>query len=424
MATTAAHADQPHVVFFPLPAQGHLTPALQLAKLLHHCLGFQITFIHTEHNRRRLLRSRGPGALAGVPGFRFAVVPDGLQLPSSEPDALEEMVAMLFSLETFVPHFRDLVSELPPVTHVVSDIEQILRSSKEMGLRSVALCTISACGFMAFQQCQQLVDRGIIPLKDTEQLWNGYLDSTLVDWVPGMPKDMRLRDFPSFIRTMEHDDVFLSMMLRLMECHRTIPSAVIFHTFDELESQVMAAMSAILPPSYVVGPLPLLLKQVTAAGSASDRLGSNLLKENHSCMEWLAGKRPNSVVYVSFGSIAALASEQLLEFAWGLANSGHEFLWVLRVEEVKGGHAAAALPLPPEFWEETRARSHVASWCPQEEVLQHEVKTAIGETMKGDKGKEMKRMATKWKEKATAAALPGGPSWVNLEKLVNEVFFV
>jgi hypothetical protein len=129
-------------------------------------------------------------------------------------------------------------------------------------------------------------------------------------------------------------------------------------------------------------------------------------------------------VYVSFGSIAALASEQLLEFAWGLANSGHEFLWVLRVEEVKGGHAAAALPLPPEFWEETRARSHVASWCPQEEVLQHEVKTAIGETMKGDKGKEMKRMATKWKEKATAAALPGGPSWVNLEKLVNEVFFV
>lgn len=293
---------------------------------------------------------------------------------------------------------------------------------------------------------------------------------------------MRLRDFPSFIRTMEHDDVFLSMMLRLMECHRTIPSAVIFHTFDELESQVMAAMSAILPPSYVVGPLPLLLKQVTAAGSASDRLGSNLLKENHSCMEWLAGKRPNSVVYVSFGSIAALASEQLLEFAWGLANSGHEFLWVLRIEEVKGGHAAAALPLPPEFWEETRARSHVASWCPQEEVLQHEatgaflthcgwnsmlesicagvpmvcwpigadqqtnsrfacsewrvgvelggnvsrdeVKTAIGETMKGDKGKEMKRMATKWKEKATAAALPGGPSWVNLEKLVNEVFFV
>jgi hypothetical protein len=165
MATTAAHADQPHVVFFPLPAQGHLTPALQLAKLLHHCLGFQITFIHTEHNRRRLLRSRGPGALAGVPGFRFAVVPDGLQLPSSEPDALEEMVAMLFSLETFVPHFRDLVSELPPVTHVVSDIEQILRSSKEMGLRSVALCTVSACGFMAFQQCQQLVDRGIIPLK-------------------------------------------------------------------------------------------------------------------------------------------------------------------------------------------------------------------------------------------------------------------
>lgn len=44
--------------------------------------------------------------------------------------------------------------------------------------------------------------------------------------------------------------------------------------------------------------------------------------------------------------------------------------------------------------------------------------------MEGDKGKEMRRMAMERKEKATVAALPGGPSWVNLEKVIRGVLTV
>jgi hypothetical protein len=142
---------------------------------------------------------------------------------------------------------------------------------------------------------------------EAEQLTNGFLDNTVLDWVPGMPRDIRLRDFPRFIRTADSDDPLLEITLRSMACHRTTPSAVILHTFDELEREAIAALSAILPPIYVVGPLPLLLGQVS--GNMVDTMESSLSKENHACLEWLDGKLPGSVVYVSYGSITTLTSE-------------------------------------------------------------------------------------------------------------------
>lgn len=165
MATQAAGAEKPHVVFFPHATQGHITPALQLAKLLHRCKGFDVTFVLTEYNSRLLLRSRGPDALAGIPGFRFATVRDGLP-PCDEYATHDYLVDILLSEETIMaPHFKKLISELPPVTCLISDVEHILRTSKAIGLPCVTFWIMSASSFLAFQQSQQLVDKGIVPLK-------------------------------------------------------------------------------------------------------------------------------------------------------------------------------------------------------------------------------------------------------------------
>ncbi|OEL23227.1 7-deoxyloganetin glucosyltransferase, partial [Dichanthelium oligosanthes] len=371
----------PHLVFFPFPAQGHVTPAFHLASLLHRCHGFDVTFVHTEHNRRRLLRARGPDALAGAPGFRFVTVLDGL--PPSDEDAAQDMAALLLSLPTMVPHFKRLVlSELPAASCcLVSDVDPILRAAEDIGLPCVSFCTTSASSFMAFQHLQQLVDKGLVPLKDAEQLRNGYMDKTVIDWMPGLPKAMRLRDFPSFIRTTDPHDAILALTLSLMECYSIVPSAVIFQTFEELESQAISAMSDILPPIYAVGPLPLLLRQA-AAGASDDpavvMVGSSLSKEDRACLDWLDGKRPNSVVFVSFGSIVKLTDEQLVELAWGMANSGYEFLWVIRRDQQATTAADATAVLPSGFLTETEGRGCVTSWCPQEAVLRHE---AVGAFM-------------------------------------------
>ncbi|XP_040377078.1 (R)-mandelonitrile beta-glucosyltransferase-like [Oryza brachyantha] len=492
-----------HAVFFPYPAQGHVAAALHLARLLHARAGIRVTFVHSERNRRRVARSRGEAALAGARGFRFAAVPDGLPLEHDDygpPDTL----ALLLSIEAgaFVPHFKKILEEEAaasgaPATCVVSDVDLALLAAKDMGLPAVAFWTPSACALMASLQCKELVDRGIVPLKDAEQLSNGYLDRTVVDWVPGMPADMRLRDFVSFVRTTDPDDAVLGLVVSSMERLRTASSAVILNTFDALEGEVIAALSRIVPPIYTVGPLPQLAgasaashvdPPPAAAEDASGGLAASFWLEDGGCLEWLRRRRPRSVLYVNFGSIVCLTSQQLVELAWGLAASGHDFLWVIRDDQAKvaaggGGDGDDAIAmLPVELRETVKGKGYLTSWCPQEAVLRHdaigaflthcgwnsmleavangvpmlcypmgadqqtncryactewrvgvevgdgiergEVARMVREVLgqEGERGKEMRQRAMGWKERAAMAVVPGGTSWVNFERLVNEVF--
>ncbi|KAJ4965963.1 hypothetical protein NE237_017812 [Protea cynaroides] len=63
-----------------------------------------------------------------------------------------------------------------------------------------------------------------------------------------------------------------------------------------------------------------------------------------------------------------MTPHQLLEFAWGLANSEQSFLWIIRPDLVAGGSTI----LPFEFVSQTKNRGMLASWCPQEQVLSHQ----------------------------------------------------
>ncbi|KAK9930491.1 hypothetical protein M0R45_027528 [Rubus argutus] len=95
------------------------------------------------------------------------------------------------------------------------------------------------------------------------------------------------------------------------------------------------------------------------------RLGQICGEKNQSVLNGSTLKAPNSVVYVNFGSITVMTNEQLVEFAWGLANRNMTFLWVIRPDLVAGKSAI----VPPEFVEVTKGRSLLTSWCPQEQVL-------------------------------------------------------
>jgi hypothetical protein len=173
--------ERPHAVMVPYPAQGHITPMLQLAKLLHD-RGFHVTFVNNEFNHRRLLRSQGADTLGGVPAFRFAAIADGL--PASDREATQDIPTLCYyTMNTCLPRFKELVAKLneeaeasggalPPVTCVVADsvMTFALRAARELGLRCATLWTASACGFMTYYHYKDLRDRGIIPLKGTMSL--------------------------------------------------------------------------------------------------------------------------------------------------------------------------------------------------------------------------------------------------------------
>ncbi|GAB4861249.1 hypothetical protein Ancab_036412 [Ancistrocladus abbreviatus] len=169
-----------------------------------------------------------------------------------------------------------------------------------------------------------------------------------------------------------------------------------------------------------------------------------------------------------------MTPRQLVEFAWGLANSGKQFLWIIRPDLVTGNTAA----LPAEFVVETAERGLLVQWCDQERVLSHlaiggflthsgwnstleslvngvamtswpffaeqqtncwyccekwgvgmeidsdvkreEVERQVKELM--EEGTNMKRRAVEWKKLAEeATALPSGSSYLNFENLIKDV---
>lgn len=57
--------------------------------------------------------------------------------------------------------------------------------------------------------------------------------------------------------------------------------------------------------------------------------GQKATIDENICLCWLNSKKPSSVVYRRFGSLARLNSTQLYEIACGLENSGHPFIWVV-----------------------------------------------------------------------------------------------
>ncbi|OAY45123.1 7-deoxyloganetin glucosyltransferase [Manihot esculenta] len=473
-SSAVARDERCHAVCVPYPAQGPVNSMLKLAKILH-SNGFHITFVNTEYNHRRLLRSRGPDSLDGLPDFHFEAIPDGL--PPSDADATQDIPSLCNSTSKhcLLP-FHHLLSRLnssntvPPVTCVISDgcMSFTLDAAQEFGIPNVLFWTHSPCGVLGYAHLPHLIERGFTPLKDESYLTNGYLETT-IDWIPGM-KNIRLRDLPNRIRTTDRNDIMLNFIVREVE-RTSRASAIILNTFEAFEKNVLDALSTMFPSIYTIGPLQLLVDQFPDSNLKS--VGSNLWKDQPECIDWLDSKELNSVVYVNFGSITVVTPQQMVEFAWGLANSKKPFLWIIRPDLVVG----EAAMLPPEFVSETKDRGMLASWCPQEQILKHpaiggflshmgwnstldsvcggvpmvcwpffadqqtncwfacnewgigmeidndvkreEVEKLVRELMDGKKGKEMERQAVEWKIKAEEATTPGGSSHRNFVELLG-----
>ncbi|KAL3651641.1 hypothetical protein CASFOL_004643 [Castilleja foliolosa] len=468
--------NKPHVVCIPFPAQGHVNPMLNLAKLLHQN-GFHVTFVNSDYNHRRLLKSRGPSALDGLPDFRFASIPDGL--PPSDADTRQDIPSLCVSTTTTcLEPFCELLSELnssggPPVSYIVSDgaMSFTLKAAERFRLPEVLFWTTSACGLLAYTQYRRLVEQGYTPLQDMSQTSSGYLE-TIVDNVPGI-NNIKLRDFPSSIRTTDPKDTMLNFVIQEIDA---IPKAkaLILNTFDALEHDVLTALSSMFPRVYPIGPLHLMTRN-PIRDKRLDSITSSLWKIDSNCIEWLDKKELRSVVYVNFGSTIVVTAQQLTEFAWGLANSKKTFLWIIRPDIVAGDSAM----LLPEVLAETRDRGMMVEWCTQEKVLSHpaiggflthsgwnstiesivggvpvtcwpffaeqhtncrfscvewqmgmeidndvkrdEVEALVRVMMDGEKGKGMKEKALEWKREAEEAVQFGGSSNLNLDKLIKEV---
>ncbi|KAK8697806.1 hypothetical protein V6N13_113941 [Hibiscus sabdariffa] len=137
-------------------------------------------------------------------------------------------------------------------------------------------------------------------------------------------------------------------------------SSIIVNSMKFLEQEALSRVKKFIPaPIFTLGPLHKL----------APRIRDSLLTKEDKCISWLNKKAPESIIYVSFGSLASIDKEELIEAAWGLASSERPFLWVVRPGMVRSSEWIELLP--NGFQESVGQRACIVQWAPQKEVLAH-----------------------------------------------------
>ncbi|KAE8732029.1 UDP-glycosyltransferase 76C2 [Hibiscus syriacus] len=347
------------VILFPMPFQGHINPMLQLANILRE-RGFSISIIHTHFN------SPNP---SNYPHFRFYTIPDGLPenyVVSPDPMRIVSFIKSLnSSCQTPVcDRLTELVStnmeDEHPIACLITDVlwYSTQAVADDLKLPRFVLRTTNVSSFLVLTYMPLLFQKGYLPLQDSQA----------ENQVPELPY-FRFKDVSMF----KPIDVgsFLEFTDTVIQGTKA-SSGVIFNSCEDLEEEYLKKFSLRFPvPVFLIGPFH---KYFPASSSS-------LLPQDKACISWLDKQIPNSVIYVSFGSVAAIEESEFLEVAWGLANSKQPFLWVVRPGVVQGSKWLEALP--EGFAEMVGERGHIVKWAPQQEVLLHPSTGAFGHIVDG-----------------------------------------
>ncbi|KAL8102893.1 hypothetical protein AgCh_027427 [Apium graveolens] len=359
-------SSQPHVLIFPFPVQGHINSMLKLSELL--CLAnIHVTYLLTVQAHTRLLANTNVVfRYTKYPGFRFQTLPESVS--DGNAQSMEIILNLYESMKTAKTFFRNLLlSEglIKPVTCIITDgvMRFTLDIGEEIGVPVIYFRTISGCSFWSYLCMNKLVEAGECPFKGDDM-------DLPIKSVPGTESFLRRRDLPSLFRVADINDSAFQMWLT--ETQQTVRAqALILNTFEDLEGPILSQLRTQIPNIYTIGPLHAQLKAQTKLEPNSSILASSnsLWKEDKGCIKWLEKQPLKSVIYVSFGSLAMVTKEQLLEFWHGLVNSGYRFLWVIRPDSITGKEGGREIPA--ELEEGTKARGYMVDWAPQEEVLGH-----------------------------------------------------
>ncbi|CAH9133433.1 unnamed protein product [Cuscuta epithymum] len=374
------HKTVAHILLFPLPIQSPVNSMLKLAELL--CLhGLRVTFLTTHYNHRRLLRCTDVDSRLRryAAAFRFEVIPDGL--PEDHPRSVEHLGDLLGSVRTAAePVIRRMMRSAVTCAIVEGMFGYAFESGTEFGVPVFAFETISPCCLWVYLCIPKLIQAGQLPIQGED------LDR-LVAGVPGMEGLLRVRDLPHFFRAKSDPWAEKNSELVKAEIHFVPKShGLILNSFEELDGPIVSNIRSYCPKTYTIGPVQQHLK--TRLAGQREALGppsTSFWQEDRTCMEWLDRQPDESVLYVSFGSLATLTMAQFLEFWHALVDSDVRFLWVVRPNSLKStsaeddqlskGSADSSQLLKETIVNnsciENNNKWYIVSWAPQEEVLLH-----------------------------------------------------
>nr|XP_027080630.1 UDP-glucose iridoid glucosyltransferase-like [Coffea arabica] len=337
------------VLLVPMPLQGHMTPMLQLGSILY-SKGFSIVVAHSEF--------RPPNPL-NHPEFIFHPLSDDSSGYKTSLVNLMDLISAINSncrapLQEYLGQLmKDQKLEGCQVACVIYDSVLFFVDSvaTQMKIPGIVLRTNMASYMLLYRCIFQLQAQNLLPFPESR------LQEPVSELYP-----LRFKDLPFSINA-EISEELMDFFDSMVNIRSSV--AVIFNTTDCLEhSSLSLLQKQYQVPFFPIGPF----HKTAPAASTS------FLEEDQTCIAWLEKQAPNSVLYVSLGSIASINEQELTETAWGLANSGIPFLWVVRCDSLNEAQSVDHF-LDGHFKDSVGERGLIVKWAPQKKVLAH---SAVG----------------------------------------------
>uniref|UniRef100_A0A6P6FP93 Glycosyltransferase n=1 Tax=Ziziphus jujuba TaxID=326968 RepID=A0A6P6FP93_ZIZJJ len=359
--------DQLHIFFFPLMAQGHLIPIIDMA-MLFASRGLKATIITTPFHAPLVSKTLQSTQLSGnshinvnVLTIKFPCVENGLPEGCESVNmALSHGLQQQFARATtkLGPQLSQLLQQHRPDCLVA---DMLFPWATDVAARH-GIPRLIFHGTCYFSLCASLCVHRYEPQKIVSS------DSDRFQ-IPNLPGDMKftINQLPD---VMEDVNTEFEKLYKTSKEVEGRSYGVLVNSFYELEPVYADHYKKVLGiKAWNIGPLFLcnkLSEQKTNRGVEQE-----CSTDQRECLNWLSSRKPNSVVYVCFGSLPYFSDAQLMEIALGLEASGHSFIWVVN----EGNHVQGVKEewLPEGFEKRMEGKGLIIrGWVPQVLILQHE----------------------------------------------------
>ncbi|RWR84984.1 UDP-glycosyltransferase 73C1-like protein [Cinnamomum micranthum f. kanehirae] len=356
--------QQPHFIFIPFLAQGHMIPMMDMARLFAK-RGVISTILTTSLNAARFKPVIDPAAESGLPirliqldfPWQEAGLPQGVE-NVDEIDSMNQGRLFIPALQLLQEQIERFLKEdhQPVPSCMISDF--CLPWTYDIACK-LNIPRIAFHGMCSFSLLCRLNLRRYKPHEGVGSEFELFV-------LPGLPDKIEI--FKAHLQ----DDVINKGNSEVTEMFDRFAEVdlksygVVINSFNELELEyVDYYKKATGIKVWTIGPVSLCNKE----RSDKAQRGNKAVIDAKTCLNWLDSKKSKSVLYSCFGSISRLTPAQLREIALGLEASDQPFVLVIRkcerIAEVEKWLSAG-------FEERVKERGLIVrGWAPQTLILSH-----------------------------------------------------
>ncbi|XP_074277106.1 scopoletin glucosyltransferase-like [Silene latifolia] len=359
-----AKHHQLHIILFPFPAPGHMIPLLNIARLFA-SRNVKVTIITTPVNASSFTKAIEMNHKTGNQHINLEI----FKFPAQEaglPEGCENAdIAIKLGLSHKFMQSTQLLSEqleqfLDKVRPDCLVADMFFPWTSETANKS-DVPRVVFLGISYFALCAQELIRVYKPFENLASD-----DATFsIPLIPHEIKLFRSQVHPDLISNKE--DAFRKIFDYQIKKSEDEIYGVIVNSFYELEPDYADFFKKEQGrKAWHVGPVSLCNRSIEEKAQRGKETSIN----DRACLTWLDLKKPASVVYICFGSVAPFIAPQQHEISMALESSGKNFIWVVRSAE--NGEEW----LPPGFEQRTQGKGLIIrGWAPQVLILEHK---AIG----------------------------------------------